>query len=60
MRYIILCLAQHVLACWPSSGAAVVRRLRQEVKRKCSNLLTATAPDDGQQAETCCARQSII
>jgi hypothetical protein len=31
----------------------------QEAKRKCSNLLTATAPDEGQQAETCSAEQNI-
>jgi hypothetical protein len=30
------------------------------VQRKCRNFPTATTPDDGQQAETCSVKQSVM
>jgi hypothetical protein len=36
-----------------------IQNLNATRSEKCSNLLTAAAPDDGQQAETCSADQNI-
>jgi hypothetical protein len=34
--------------------------MEPKVQRKCSNVPTATTPDDGRQAETCSVRQSVM